>query len=115
MKVKYIVIMAAILSMLSGCAVTDQMFDNAADYAYDLAQSDDSYVKTIKSAKMLGYNFTYEKAFSNFFAHPKWKHFTSDDGVEVVEFTGDWGVRTYSWTLKGVKYICTQKNKKSMH
>lgn len=39
MKVKYIVIMAAILSMLSGCAVTDQMFDNAADYAYDLAQS----------------------------------------------------------------------------
>lgn len=25
------------------------------------------------------------------------------------------GVRTYSWTLKGVKYICTQKNKKSMH
>ena len=38
---------------------------------------------------MLGYNFTDEKAFSNFFAHPKWKHFTSDDGVEVVEFTGD--------------------------
>ena len=88
-RVKYIVIMVAMLSMLSGCAVTDQMFDNAADYAYDLAQSDDSYVKTIKSAKMLGYNFTYEKAFSNFFAHPKWKHFTSDDGVEVVEFTGD--------------------------
>lgn len=25
------------------------------------------------------------------------------------------GVRTYSWTLEGVKYICTQKNKKSMH
>lgn len=24
-------------------------------------------------------------------------------------------VRTYSWTLEGVKYICTQKNKKSMH
>ena len=25
------------------------------------------------------------------------------------------GARTYSWTQEGVKYICTQKSKKSVH
>ena len=25
------------------------------------------------------------------------------------------GMRTYSWTQEGVKYICTQKSKKSVH
>ena len=35
------------------------------------------------------------------------------DKLEEGQF--ERGVRTYSWTLKGVKYICTQKNKKSMH
>ena len=35
--------------------------------------------------------------------------------AENCNFLCERGVRTYSWTLEGVKYICTQKNKKSVH
>lgn len=32
---------------------------------------------------------TYEDAFTSFFATPRWKYFESEDGQDVVEFTGD--------------------------
>lgn len=73
----------------------DNVFEEAADkiiqYAYELetGESPDPYIESIKSANMTGYDFTYNQAFSNFFANPKWSHFTSDDGFEVIEFTGN--------------------------
>ena len=89
MKNKQIVAVVLIALMLGGCASTDQIADDFVDYAYELAQDNDVYVETIKSTKMPGYSCTYNQAFSNFFAYPKWKHFTSDTGDEVVEFTGE--------------------------
>lgn len=35
--------------------------------------------------------------------------------TQLPNFNSPTGVRTYSWTLEGVKYICTQKSKKSVH
>lgn len=34
-------------------------------------------------------DLTYDKTFSNFFATPRWKYIKSDNGKNVVEFTGD--------------------------
>lgn len=48
----------------------------------------------------------------------EWLQDRNIDKSVVIEYKKELcerGVRTYSWTLEGVKYICTQKNKKSMH
>lgn len=89
-KTKFLLsILLPMLILSSGCAVSDQVASDIVDNAYELIQEDDVYVEAIKSATMQGYGCTYGQAFSHFFAYPKWKHFTSDTGYEIVEFTGD--------------------------
>ncbi len=88
MKVKNTVITILSAVLLCGCTPVDQLFDDAADYTYGIVQKNDKYINAVKTSKINGRNITYEKAFSNFFSYPTWKHFTSDLGVEVVEFEG---------------------------
>ena len=48
----------------------------------------DPRVQSIKNAVKADYGVTYEEAFTNYFGNPAWKGFVSDDGKDVVEFTG---------------------------
>ncbi len=49
----------------------------------------DVYVETIQATNLEDSEYTYEEIFNDFFANPTWKHFTSEDGQEIVEFTGE--------------------------
>lgn len=49
----------------------------------------DVYVETIQATNLEDSEYTYEEIFNDFFVNPTWKHFTSEDGQEVVEFTGE--------------------------
>lgn len=73
--------------------IIEEIADNVLNYfqktKYGVELDRYPYVETIKSAKMPGYSCTYNQAFSYFFGNPKWRHFTSNEGFEVVEFTGD--------------------------
>ncbi len=75
--------------LLSGCSVIDSISNEIVDQVSNVVQSTDKYVVTIQNANMNGTTHTYKDVFDNFFAYPTWKHFTSDDGQEVVEFTGE--------------------------
>lgn len=49
----------------------------------------DVYVETIQATNLEDSEYTYKEIFNDFFANPTWKHFTSEDGQEIVEFTGE--------------------------
>ena len=88
MKKILLLVMIGVM-LLSGCSAVDSVSDDIVDQVTNVVQSTDKYVMTIQNANMNGTTYTYKDAFSNFFAYPTWKHFTSDDGREVVEFTGE--------------------------
>ena len=46
------------------------------------------YVSMVKNATNSTYGIEYGDAFNRFFSSPKWSHFTSTEGLEVVEFEG---------------------------
>ena len=48
------------------------------------------YVQMVRDGSPVTWpNVTYGEAFNNFFRSPRWSHFKSDDGHQIVEFTGD--------------------------
>lgn len=50
---------------------------------------DNEYVQSIIKSSPEAYpNKTYEEAFGKFFSNPKWEYFKSEDGIDVVQFTG---------------------------
>jgi len=50
---------------------------------------ENKYINCVKEGNPKLYpDKTYGKAFSEFFSNPKWKYFKSDDGLDVVEFSG---------------------------
>ncbi len=50
----------------------------------------DKFVSMVKTGHPTSYpDITYGEAFGEFFAKPKWRHFTGEKGQEVVEFNGD--------------------------
>lgn len=52
-------------------------------------ETDDVKIYFVKNGYPLIYpNITYGQAFDEFFADPKWEYFRSEEGVDVVEFTG---------------------------
>ena len=52
--------------------------------------SGNRYVQMVRNGSPMTWpNVTYDEAFSNFFGSPRWTHFVSDDGLQVVQFTGD--------------------------
>lgn len=49
-----------------------------------------SMVSSVKNATPLDYpNVTYGEAFGEYFHNPQWRHFKSDTGKDIVEFTGN--------------------------
>lgn len=50
---------------------------------------ENEYVSAVKNGTFNNYpDVLIGDAFDDFFSNPKWKHFVSDDGINVVEFTG---------------------------
>ncbi len=54
-----------------------------------ISVNSDVYVETIQATNLEDSEYTYEEIFNDFFANPTWEHFTSEDGKDVVEFTGE--------------------------
>jgi len=91
MKKVTAVFIAAII-MLSACssATLDSTGKEVVDAVKSVTDSENQYVLMVKG----GYresdpDLTYDKAFSTFFGTPRWSYFESDEGQDVVEFTGD--------------------------
>lgn len=89
---KIIALLTAILLLLSACssATLDGAGKELEDTIANATDADNKYVQMVKG----GYradnpNVTYEDAFTSFFGTPRWKYFESEDGQDVVEFTGD--------------------------
>lgn len=89
---KIIALLAAIMLLLSACssATLDGAGKELEDTIANATDADNKYVQMVKG----GYrpddpDVTYEDAFTAFFGTPRWKYFESEDGQDVVEFTGD--------------------------
>ena len=89
---KIIALLAAIMLLLSACssATLDGAGEELEDTIANATDADNKYVQMVKG----GYrpddpDVTYEDAFTAFFGTPRWKYFESEDGQDVVEFTGD--------------------------
>lgn len=92
MTKKIVVVLLCMTLAVTGCSVAS--LENAGkevqDTLGDLTDSNNKYVLMVKGGHNENYpDLTYEQAFSNFFQTPRWRYFTSDDGQDVVEFTGD--------------------------
>lgn len=95
MKQKSISLLLALLmmfSLLSACSIAtvDGAGKEVEDTITNFTDADNRYVRMVKG----GYrsddpDTTYEDAFTAFFGTPRWKYFESEDGQDVVEFTGD--------------------------
>lgn len=78
MKIKKIIIIfiSLVMILFLGGLIMSQINDN-------------KYVNRVKNGHPNNYpNSTYDEAFKKFFGSPTWKYFKSDDGKDVVEFTG---------------------------
>ena len=63
--------------------------DDSSDYTSSPAITYNPYVEMVKGGHPNSYpNRTYGEAFGSFFSSPRWSYFESDDGKDVVEFTG---------------------------
>ncbi len=89
---KIIAVFLAAIIMLSACstATLDSTGKEVVDAVKSVTYSENQYVLMVKG----GYresdpDLTYDKAFSTFFGTPRWSYFESDEGQDVVEFTGD--------------------------
>ena len=89
---KIIALLTAIMLLLSACssATLDGAGKELEDTIANATDADNKYVQMVKG----GYrpddpDVTYEDAFTSFFGTPRWKYFESEDGQDVVEFTGD--------------------------
>lgn len=83
---------AAFMMLFSACSgsVLENAGKELEDTIENAASADNKYVLMVRG----GYrennpDLTYEKAFSAFFDAPRWKYFESDEGEDIVEFTGD--------------------------
>lgn len=89
---KVIVLLTAIILILSGCscATIDGAGKEMQDTIANVADADNKYVLMVKGGYQADNpDVTYDQAFSAFFSTPRWKYFESEDGQDVVEFTGD--------------------------
>lgn len=42
----------------------------------------------MQTANLADSGYTYQEVFDSFFTNPHWEYFTSEEGYDVVEFTG---------------------------
>lgn len=95
-------LLCSLILNLIGCSdkeVSDQINDvveeggkqltNVDDKIRNITDANNKYVQKVKKAYVMGQPMlTYGAAFEEFFRSPTWKHFTSKNNKEVVEFTG---------------------------
>lgn len=89
---KMISMMIAVVLLLSACssATLDGAGKEVTDAITNISDADNRYVQMVKGGyRVDNPDLTYEAAFSAFFGTPRWKYFQSEDGQDVVEFTGD--------------------------
>lgn|GEM_PF-2815914 len=80
MKKILFILMTSIVFLISGCS----------NKGVDNIKKENKYVSMVKNGHPDKYpDSTYGKSFDKFFGSPTWKYFKSDDGKDVVEFTGD--------------------------
>ena len=90
MKKFTILLTLVMIFTLSACgAMIDSITENAVDQISNVVQQDDAYIQGIQNSTINGYSCTYKQAFDNYFSYPTWKRFTSTDGRDIVEFTGE--------------------------
>ncbi|MDO4562882.1 MAG: hypothetical protein Q4C12_03510 [Clostridia bacterium] len=89
MNKKFITFISLLLVFsLCGCSSLDAVTNDVIDQTSNIIQQEDEYVVAVQNAVVTGHSCTYKEAFDSFFAYPTWKHFTSDENKDVVEFTG---------------------------
>lgn len=86
------------LSVVGGCTesevkntqkVVENVGKEVEDQAENIVDSEDEHVLSVKNGHPESYpDVTFGDAFEQFFGAPTWKYFESDDGMDVVEFTG---------------------------
>lgn len=80
MKRILFILMTSIVFLISGCS----------NKGVENIKKENKYVSMVKNGHPDKYpDSTYGKSFDKFFGSPTWKYFKSDDGKDVVEFTGD--------------------------
>lgn len=92
MKKILIILITLILFVISGCSSTqvNNIKKDAVDQLENIVDKDNKYVLMVKNGHPVDYpNATYGDSFEKFFSSPTWKYFESDDGKDVVEFTGN--------------------------
>lgn len=84
MKKITLILMSLIILLISGCS------KETSDQLQNLSDKNNKYVLMVKNGNPTSYpDSTYGKSFEDFFGSPTWKYFKSDDGRDIVEFTGD--------------------------
>ncbi len=89
---KIIAILVASMMLLTSCstATLDGAGKEVEDTITNVTDADNQYVRMVKGGyRVDDPDLTYEDAFTAFFGTPRWKYFESEDGQDVVEFTGD--------------------------
>lgn len=84
--------MVVILLLCAACSETalKNTGKELEDTLADIKDSDNKYIMMVKNGYREDHpELTYEKAFTAFFATPRWKYFEGDEGQKVIEFTGD--------------------------
>ncbi len=70
---------------ITGCAEAAEL----SDQVQSVRDKEDKHVLSVKNGHPITIpDITYAQAFESFFANPTWKYFKSEDGEQVVEFTG---------------------------
>ena len=89
---KIVALLTAMLLLLSACsgATLDNAGKELEDALTNMSDANNKYVLMVKGGyRASNPSITYDDAFSTFFGTPRWKYFKSNDGQDVVEFTGD--------------------------
>lgn len=97
-KLAAVLMAAATLCMAVGCTQetakdvqkqAEDVVQEVADQAENIADSGDEHVVSVKNGYPEAYpEITFGEAFDSFFDSPTWKYFESEEGENVVEFTG---------------------------
>lgn len=80
-KLTYIITIISMIVIIFSAVSSSQDKQTASGF--------DVYVDTIQSANLEYSEYTYKEIFNDFFTNPTWEHFTSTEGEDVVEFTGN--------------------------
>lgn len=73
----------------------------------------DVYINTIQETQLADSEYTYREVFTDFFSNPTWEHFTTEEGEEVVEFTGECTYDEKEVKIK-IQYLITNETQTAL-